>query len=77
MLSPSTSHHIVLVQGPPGTGKTSVIGNFAEQALEQEQDGIWLVAQSNVAVKNIAEKLEDYQINNWKIIVSKDFHHDW
>lgn len=41
------------------------------------QDGIWLIAQSNVAVKNIAEKLEDTGFDAWKLLVSKDFHFDW
>ncbi|KAH9917839.1 P-loop containing nucleoside triphosphate hydrolase protein [Fomitopsis serialis] len=35
-----------------------------------KKHNIWLLAQSNVAVKNIAEKLAD-------ILVSRDFHFDW
>jgi hypothetical protein len=37
------------------------------------------VAQSNVAVKNIAEKLlkEKLAEGQWKIIVSDDFHDSW
>jgi hypothetical protein len=38
---------------------------------------MWLVAQSNVAVKNIAEKLADCDFLDFKILVSKDFHFDW
>ncbi|KAJ6576608.1 P-loop containing nucleoside triphosphate hydrolase protein [Mycena vulgaris] len=37
---------------------------------------VWVVAQSNVAVKNIAEKLADVDCN-FTLLVSKDFHHDW
>ncbi|XP_006459086.1 hypothetical protein AGABI2DRAFT_53060, partial [Agaricus bisporus var. bisporus H97] len=37
----------------------------------------WLVAQSNVAVKNIAEKLADLEFLDFKLLVSKDFHFDW
>ncbi|KAJ7707601.1 AAA domain-containing protein, partial [Mycena rosella] len=37
---------------------------------------IWVVAQSNVAVKNIAEKLADVDCD-FSLLVSKDFHHDW
>lgn len=38
---------------------------------------LWLVAQSNVAVKNIAEKLADVDFLNFRLLVSKDFHFDW
>ncbi|KAJ7678927.1 AAA domain-containing protein, partial [Mycena polygramma] len=38
---------------------------------------IWLVAQSNVAVKNIAEKLASVDFLDFKLVVSKDFHYDW
>ncbi|KAG2074301.1 hypothetical protein BDR04DRAFT_1126904 [Suillus decipiens] len=38
---------------------------------------VWLVAQSNVAVKNIAEKLDKVGFREFKLLVSKDFHHDW
>ncbi|KAG1840498.1 AAA domain-containing protein [Suillus subalutaceus] len=38
---------------------------------------IWLVAQSNVAVRNITEKLDKVGFRDFKLLVSKDFHHDW
>ncbi|KAG2367901.1 AAA domain-containing protein [Suillus spraguei] len=38
---------------------------------------VWLVAQSNVAVKNIAEKLDKVGFREFKLLVSKDFHYDW
>lgn len=40
---------------------------------------VWLVAQSNVAVKNIAEKLLKVKVaeGQWKIIVSDEFHDHW
>jgi hypothetical protein len=38
---------------------------------------MWLIAQSNVAVKNIAEKLAEVGFLNFKLLVSKDFHFDW
>ena len=44
---------------------------------EKTYNGIWLVAQSNVAVKNIAEKLASSDFVEFKILVSKDFHFDW
>ncbi|KAF7312416.1 AAA-12 domain-containing protein [Mycena indigotica] len=58
MLSPKDDHRIVLIQGPPGTGKTSVIAAYVKTAIQQSQLGIWLVAKSNVAVINIALKLQ-------------------
>jgi regulator of nonsense transcripts 1 len=70
-------HRITIIQGPPGTGKTSVIASFVQYAIEGSVDGIWLVAQSNVAVKNIAEKLMDVGFLDWKLLVSKDFHYEW
>lgn len=77
MLSMSTSHRITLIQGPPGTGKTSVIARFVQTAVESGRTGIWLVAQSNVAAKNIAEKLGNVGFRDWRLLVSKDFHLDW
>ena len=77
MSSSMDSHRITIVQGPPGTGKTSVIAAFVQYAIEEGVDGIWLVAHSNVAVKNIAEKLMDVGFFDWKLLVSKDFHFQW
>ncbi|EPQ54331.1 hypothetical protein GLOTRDRAFT_106780 [Gloeophyllum trabeum ATCC 11539] len=39
--------------------------------------GIWLVAHSNVAVKNIAEKLAGCDFLDFRLIVSHEFHFDW
>ena len=77
MSSTLDCHRITIIQGPPGTGKTSVIASFVQYAIERGVDGIWLVAQSNVAVKNIAEKLMDIGFLEWKLLVSKDFHYEW
>ncbi|KAJ3515427.1 hypothetical protein NLJ89_g1766 [Agrocybe chaxingu] len=78
MLSPQDGHRIVLIQGPPGTGKTSVISTFVQFAVNLfDKKGIWLVAQSNVAVKNIAERLVKDGFEKWKLLVSRDFHYDW
>jgi hypothetical protein len=77
MLSLTDDSRITLVHGPPGTGKTTVIATYVHFAILRGQRGIWLTAQSNVAVKNIAEKLSDSGFTNWKLLVSKDFHHDW
>ncbi|KAF8632282.1 hypothetical protein AX15_002018 [Amanita polypyramis BW_CC] len=77
MLSSSGDNRITLIQGPPGTGKTSVIAAFVQWSISLGRTGIWLVAQSNVAVKNIAEKLIKVQFFDWRLLVSVDFHFDW
>ena len=77
MLSVKDDYRITLIQGPPGSGKTSVIAAFVQLALGLGREGIWLIAQSNVAVKNIAEKLMSVGFENWRLLVSKDFHHGW
>lgn len=78
ILSDKDDDRIVMVQGPPGTGKTTVIAasvvshNHANSSL-----AIWVAAQSNVAVKNIAEKFIKEDFRGFRLLVSKDFHHDW
>ncbi|KAG2347789.1 hypothetical protein BDR05DRAFT_957376 [Suillus weaverae] len=77
MLQRSNDGRLTVIQGPPGTGKTTVIASFVQTALAGGLSGIWLVAQSNVAVKNIAEKLADFGLTNWKLLVSKEFFDYW
>lgn len=77
MLTLNNDSRITIIQGPPGTGKTTVITAYVHSACAAGQSGIWLVAQSNVAVKNIAEKLVATGFEPWKLLVSKDFHFDW
>ncbi|KAJ7773413.1 hypothetical protein B0H16DRAFT_1304711 [Mycena metata] len=70
---------ITIIQGPPGTGKTTVIAAAVMSISLSFARGrtVWLVAQSNVAVKNIAEKLASVDFLDFKLLVSKDFHYDW
>ncbi|KAF7374795.1 Regulator of nonsense transcripts 1 [Mycena sanguinolenta] len=72
---------ISVVQGPPGSGKTTVIAavvaSVSASEIEARNKPLWLVAQSNVAVKNIAEKLASVDFLDFKLIVSKEFHFDW
>ncbi|KAJ7707595.1 P-loop containing nucleoside triphosphate hydrolase protein [Mycena rosella] len=70
---------INLIHGPPGTGKTTVIAAavMSIRASSARDRTMWLVAQSNVAVKNIAEKLASVDFLDFKLLVSKDFHYDW
>lgn len=77
MLEQSNDNRITIIQGPPGTGKTTVIATFVLSAVTAGQGGIWLIAQSNVAVKNIAEKLHSVGFDDWKLLVSRDFKEDW
>ncbi|KAL5478689.1 hypothetical protein ACEPAI_1966 [Sanghuangporus weigelae] len=65
----------VIVHGPPGTGKTSTISASLQQWIK-ERDMVWVVAQSNVAVKNIAERLSKDSVP-YKLLVSKEFYHEW
>ncbi|KAG6821293.1 hypothetical protein H0H93_000153 [Arthromyces matolae] len=77
MCSSLDEHRLTIIQGPPGTGKTSVIASFVQLSVSMGMHGIWLVAQSNVAVKNIAEKLLKIGFLNWRLLVSSDFIFEW
>lgn len=61
--------------GPPGTGKTTVI-SAAAKTWAQANEPVWIIAHSNVAVKNIAEKLLKDSVD-FKLLVSKDFYKEW
>ncbi|KAF8440436.1 P-loop containing nucleoside triphosphate hydrolase protein [Boletus edulis BED1] len=77
MLDQTDSSRTTIIQGPPGTGKTTVIASYVLTAVSAGRSGIWLIAQSNVAVKNIAEKLADFGLTHWKLLVSDDFYVHW
>ena len=75
---------IRMVQGPPGSGKTTMIAamvqwfNFLHSAEgPRNKRGTYLICQSNVGVKNIAEKLMSVGFVNWRIIVSTEFKYEW
>ncbi|KAF9558500.1 P-loop containing nucleoside triphosphate hydrolase protein [Agrocybe pediades] len=67
--------HIVVTHGPPGTGKTTTIA-AASKIWDRLRKNVWIVAHSNVAVKNIAEALAKRGVD-FKLVVSKEFHHEW
>ncbi|KAF7424521.1 hypothetical protein PC9H_009828 [Pleurotus ostreatus] len=70
--------NLTLIHGPPGTGKTTVIASAVTSIGRLYPfRPMWLVAQSNVAVKNIAEKLASVGFTKFKILVSEGFHFDW
>lgn len=81
ILSLYETDRICLVQGPPGTGKTTVIAAAVKSLIVNpsytEKRHIWLLAQSNVAVKNIAEKLAEVDFWDFKLIVSNEYHFEW
>ncbi|KZP25208.1 hypothetical protein FIBSPDRAFT_734498 [Athelia psychrophila] len=74
----SDTNPISLIQGPPGTGKTSVIAASVTSMMAiPGKRTMWLIAQSNIAVKNIAEKLAEVDFLKFRLLVSTDFHFDW
>jgi hypothetical protein len=79
IFSEADKDRIVLIQGPPGTGKTTVIAASVLSVMKYGDNDrtIWLVAHSNVAVKNIAEKLDKVGFREFKLLVSHGFHYDW
>ncbi|KAA1467650.1 P-loop containing nucleoside triphosphate hydrolase protein [Dentipellis sp. KUC8613] len=78
ILSDADENRLVMIHGPPGTGKTTVISAAVNSMSKACPDrGIWLLAQSNVAVKNIAEKLASIDFLKFKLLVSEGFHFEW
>ncbi len=71
-----------LVIGPPGTGKTTTIA-CALRYWETCGQPVWVIARSNVGVKNIARSLFENKTKgnkptvDFKLIVSKEFHFEW
>ena len=61
--------------GASGTGKTSTIA-VALDHWARHRERAWVIAHSNVGVKNIAESLVKRKID-FKIIVSQDFYYEW
>ncbi len=54
------SNEMALIHGPPGTGKTTTVVELILQAAQQGKK-ILVVAPSNIAIDNIAEKLINYK----------------
>lgn len=78
ILSDSEADRISVIHGPPGTGKTTVIAaSVISTMTTTARRTMWLIAQSNYAVRNIAEKLAEFDFLNFKLLVSKGFHFDW
>lgn len=79
--STTTGPHIQLVQGPPGTGKTTLIASIVQwlhgSPGGREGEALYIIAQSNVAVKRVAEKLADIGFLEFRLLVSEDFYLEW
>ncbi|KAH9921366.1 P-loop containing nucleoside triphosphate hydrolase protein [Amylocystis lapponica] len=71
----SNTSRLVIAHGPPGTGKTTTI-SAAVKYWDEHIEPVWTIAQSNVGVKNIAEKFVKEKID-FKLIVSKEFYFEW
>ncbi|KAL4064438.1 hypothetical protein J3A83DRAFT_604055 [Scleroderma citrinum] len=77
IMSFSDNNRVVMIHGPPGTGKTTVIAAAVTSFHHSNhKQSIWIAGQSNVAVKNIAEKLCAVDFFDFRLLVSKDFHFD-
>lgn len=74
-LFPYSTPYLTPSSGPPGTGKTSTIAAVLAH-WQSEQKGAWVVAHSNVGVKNIAETLQKRGVD-FKLIVSHEFYFEW
>ncbi|KAI0764284.1 P-loop containing nucleoside triphosphate hydrolase protein [Trametes elegans] len=71
----SDNKPLVIAHGPPGTGKTTTIAAALVYWQEHNQP-TWVIAQSNVGVKNIARSIIKKGVD-FKLIVSLDFHFEW
>ncbi|KAF5335473.1 hypothetical protein D9611_012174 [Ephemerocybe angulata] len=70
-----SNQRCVLVHGPPGTGKTTTIAAIS-RIWDLHDCPVWIVAHSNVAVKNIALALHKRDVD-FKILVAKEFYEEW
>ncbi|KAI0712798.1 P-loop containing nucleoside triphosphate hydrolase protein [Cerioporus squamosus] len=71
----SEDEPLVVAHGPPGTGKTTTIAAALER-WDRDGEPTWVIAQSNVGVKNIARTLIKYAVD-FKLLVSKEFYVEW
>ncbi|KAH9856840.1 P-loop containing nucleoside triphosphate hydrolase protein [Lenzites betulinus] len=69
---------LVIAHGPPGTGKTTTIATALMhwQRVVKPEPTVWVIAQSNVGVKNIARSIVERGVD-FKLLVSFDFHFEW
>jgi hypothetical protein len=65
-----------LVHGPPGTGKTTTI-SAAVIRLVKAGEPVWIIAQSNVGIRNVADKLRRVEFEDFLLIVAQDYFNWW
>ena len=65
----------IVLLGPPGTGKTSSISAAVREWVDVGSS-TWIIAQSNVVVKNIAERLSKHRVA-FRLLVSREFYDEW
>ncbi|KAI0782959.1 hypothetical protein C8Q75DRAFT_489128 [Abortiporus biennis] len=70
------SDSLVITHGPPGTGKTATIAASVKY-WQTRGAPVWVIAKSNVAVKNIARSLLNIDVQQFKMIVSREFFTGW
>ncbi|MFV0429666.1 MAG: AAA domain-containing protein [Arachnia sp.] len=56
------SSPVSMIEGPPGTGKTQAIVNIIASVLAEGRESVAMVAATNTAVENVAEKLDELGI---------------
>ncbi|KAJ1299786.1 hypothetical protein OPQ81_012002 [Rhizoctonia solani] len=74
--NPKGRTRATLVHGPPGTGKTSTI-TAAAIRLVKSGDFVWIVAQSNVGISNVAGKLRDIEFEDFVLVVADEYYSWW
>ena len=68
---------VLWINGMGGTGKTTVIAALLSSLLEGSRSTGFVVTQSNVGLKNIAEKLVRVGLTDWKLLVAADYMKGW
>ncbi|KAF8756563.1 AAA domain [Rhizoctonia solani] len=74
--NPGGRTRATLVHGPPGTGKTSTI-TAAAIRLVKSGEYVWIVAQSNVGISNVADKLRKIKFDDFVLIVADEYYQWW
>ena len=64
VLEALTYKPVYIIQGPPGTGKTTVIVELIRQIIKRQNNAkILVTSQSNLAVDNVLERIEEVNRN--------------
>ncbi|CAE6457597.1 unnamed protein product [Rhizoctonia solani] len=74
--NPKGRTRATLVHGPPGTGKTSTITAAAIRLVKSEEY-VWIVAQSNAGISNVAKKLLKIKFYDFVLIVAEEYYSWW